>query len=442
MPPKRPARPPAPAPRPRPARQPPRPAAPSPPPAAKAVRPPFRPGADDVLSLFAVAAPGLEKLAAQELRALGLEAKAHSGGAAFSGRRADMYRANLWLRTASRVLVRVGSTYAGSFSELRDKAARFPWEAYLRPGQAVAVRVTSHKSRLYHTAAVAERVAGAIGDALGQEAVLQRAASAEAEEGNAGGNAAGEAAAGPAAQLVVARLVDDRCTLSVDSSGALLHQRGYRLATAKAPLRETLAAALLLASGWDKQAPLVDPFCGAGTIPIEAAWLAQNQAPGRARRFAFMDWPDYEAARWAALLAEAEAARVTGPAPLILGYDRDAGAIGAARANAGRAGVAQAVQFGEQALSALQAPPGRGWLVTNPPYGARVHSGGDLRDLYAQLGHVLRAQCVGWQAGFLCGDQALARASGLRFDLGRSLHLLNGGLPVDFLQARVSAEPA
>ena len=440
MPPKRPPRPPAPAPRARPTPKPAAASPASPPPSAtKAVRPPFRAGADDMLSLFAVTAPGLEKVAAQELRALGLEARAITGGAAFSGRRADLYRANLWLRTASRVLVRAGQTYAGSFSELRDKAARFPWEQFLRPGQPVAVRVTSHKSRLYHTDAVAERVAGAISDALGSEAALWTAASAEAEEGNAGS----PAAADHSAPLIVARLVDDRCTVSVDSSGALLHQRGYRLATAKAPLRETLAAALLLTSGWDKQAPLIDPFCGAGTISIEAAWLAQNRAPGRERRFAFMDWPDFEAARWEALLADADAARVAGPGPLIAGYDRDAGAIEAARANAARAGVAEAVQFGQQALSALQAPPGRGWLVSNPPYGVRVRaSGGDLRDLYAQLGHVLRAQCVGWQVGLLCGDEALARATGLRYDLGRSLHLLNGGLPVDFLQARVSTPAA
>jgi len=403
----------------------------------KAARPPLKLGSDERLSLFAVTGPGLEPFAAQELGALGLEAKAITGGAAFAGLRADLYRANLWLRTASRVLVRAGGVYAGSFSELRKKASRLPWERFLKPGQLVAIRVTSHKSKLYHTDAVAERIAGAIGDALGQPPARLRAATAEADEA---GETAQELAS---AQLVVVRLVDDRCTISLDSSGALLHQRGYRLATAKAPLRESLAAGLLLAAAWDRKSPLVDPFCGAGTIPIEAARLALNIAPGLERRFAFMDWPDYDAALWAEQYAAAKAARVDGPPPAIYGYDRDAGAIAAAQANAERAGVSGLITFGQQSISALQAPGGPGWVVTNPPYGLRLAAGGaDLRDLYAQFGQVLRAQCPGWQAGFLSADPQLARATALRFDLGRTADLVNGGLPVQFVQARVSAGAA
>ncbi len=446
MPPKRPRPPTAPAPRPTTAAgaraQPAKPvekSAPEIPNRATKARPAYKPGADEPLSLFAVTAPGLEPFAAQELTALGLEAKAIQGGAAFKGQRADLYRANLWLRTASRVLVRAGGTYAATFSELRAKVTRLPWERFLRPGQPVSIRATSHKSKLYHTDAVAERVAGAIGDALGQAPTMLRAATAEADEGNASGEPAAELAS---TQLVVVRLVDDRCTISIDSSGTLLHQRGYRLATAKAPLRESLAAGLVLASAWDRQAPLIDPFCGSGTIPIEAARLALNMAPGLDRRFAFMDWPDFDAALWQAQLSAAAEVKTTGPLPLICGYDRDAGAVAAAQANAERAGVAEAIQFAQQSISALHAPPGRGWLVTNPPYGVRVSGGADLRDLYAQFGQVLHAQCPGWQVGFLSADQQLARETGLRFDLGRTADLVNGGLPVQFLQARVSAPAA
>ncbi len=284
---------------------------------------------------------------------------------------------------------------------------------------------------------MAKRIAGAIGDALGQPPAMLRAATAEADEA---GETAQELAA---AQLVVVRLVNDRCTISLDSSGALLHQRGYRLATAKAPLRESLAAGLLLASGWDRTSPLVDPFCGAGTIPIEAARLARNMAPGLDRRFAFMDWPDYDAALWAEQYAAAQAAIVDGPTPALYGYDRDAGAIAASLTNAERAGVGGMITFGQQSISALQAPAGPGWVVTNPPYGVRLASGGaDLRDLYAQFGQVLRAQCPGWQVGFLNADAPLARATELRFDLGRTADLVNGGLPVQFVQARVSAGAA
>lgn len=445
MPPKRPPKPPAPPPATRAgARAEPKPAPKAAPETAnhpgKAARPAYKPGADEPLSLFAVTAPGLEPLAAQELTALGLEAKAIVGGAAFKGQRADVYRANLWLRTASRVLVRAGGTYAATFSELRSKAARLPWERFLKPGQPVSIRATSHKSKLYHTDAVAERVAGAIGDALGQAPTMLRAATAEADEGNAAG---GEPAAELAhTQLVVVRLVDDRCTISIDSSGALLHQRGYRLATGKAPLRESLAAGLVLAARWDRTSPFIDPFCGAGTLVIEAARLALNMAPGLDRRFAFMDWPDFDAAVWQAQVSAAAEAKTTGAAPLLYGYDRDAGAVAAAQANAERAGVSAAVHFAQQTISALRAPEGRGWLVTNPPYGVRVTGGADLRDLYAQFGQVLRAQCPGWQVGFLSADAQLARETGLRFDLGRTVDLMNGGLPVQFVQARVSAPPA
>ncbi len=390
------------------------------------------------LSLFAVAAPGLEPLVAQELRQLGLPAEASTGGVAFRGSERDLYRANLHLRAASRVLLRVGTEfYAASFSELRAKGSRLPWQNFLQPGQPVAIKATCHKSKLYHSDAVAERVAGAIEDRLGQP-VVQVKGSAEVE----GEGEAEHAQPGEAPALVSVRLVRDMVTVSVDTSGALLHQRGYRLATAKAPLRETLAAGMLLASGWDRDAPLLDPFCGAGTLPIEAALLALNLAPGRLRRFAFMQWPGFQPEVWQALLAEAEAAR-TGAAPVIVGSDRDAGAVEAAEANAARAGVAEHVQFTRRAVSALERPegppPGRGWVVTNPPYGVRVQESGDLRNLYAQFGKTLRARCPGWQVAMLTGDQRLGHATGLPFDEHRSLRLINGGLRVTLLQGQVPA---
>lgn len=368
--------------------------------------------------IFVVTAPGLETLTAREIVELGLAgerpARPVAGGVDFTGSRESLYRANLYLRTASRVIVRLGEFHATAFSELRKKAGRLPWERYLAPGQPVALRATCHKSRLYHSDAVVERVLGAIGDRLGVPASL----SAWDEENEALANAA---------QGVVIRLANDQCTLSIDSSGALLHRRGYRLATAKAPLRETLAAAMILAAEWDGRAPLLDPFCGSGTLPIEAALWVRRIAPGKARRFAFMDWPDFDAGLWDTLLAEASAGERL-DAPPLLASDRDAGAIQAATANAARAGVAANIAFSCRAVSAIEPPPGPGWLVTNPPYGVRVSAAKDLRNLYAQLGHVLRAHCPGWRVALLCNALPLLRQTGLSLDT--SLTWVNGGLRV------------
>lgn len=384
------------------------------------------------LSLFAVAAPGLERITARELAELGLEGRAVPGGVEFTGRLTDLYRVNLHTRTASRILVRQGRFHASAFWELEAGLARVPWEHFLRPGQPVAVHATSHHSRLFHSDAVAERVATAVGRRLGQPSALTHTNDETEAEGP---------------QLVVVRLVENAVTLSLDSSGALLHQRGYRLATAKAPLRETLAAGILLAAQWAPTRPLLDPFCGAGTLPIEAALLARRLAPGRGRSFAYMHWPAFDATAWQGLLEEADAQALPADTalPPIVGSDRDAGAIAAAVANAERAGVAGDVAFTQRPVSALEphaaggAEPG--WVVTNPPYGRRVRGGPDLRALYARFGDVLRQQCSGWQVAMLAADPSLAAATGLRFDLGRSVDLVNGGLPVTLMRARVPAGP-
>ncbi len=371
--------------------------------------------------IFVISAPGMEDITARELAALGQTTQLIAGGMEFTGALRDLYRANLLLRTAGRVTVRLGEFYAAAFSELRKKASRLPWECYLQPGQPVALRVTCRQSKLYHSEAVAERVLGAIGDRLG--------APAEAVGWN---DESGELPP----QIVMVRLFNNQCTVSVDASGALLHRRGYRQATAKAPLRETLAAGMLLASGWDGRAPLLDPFCGSGTIPIEAALLARNIAPGKDRRFAFMDWPDFADDVWAEVRAAAVAAERT-TALTLLASDRDAGAIRAAEANAARAGVAADIAFTCQAVSAITPPPGPGWVVTNPPYGVRVSAAQDLRNLYAQFGNVLRAHCPGWRVAFLCNNRQLVQQTQLRLDA--SLAWVNGGLRVRLVQGAVES---
>ena len=240
--------------------------------------------ATDRFDLFAIAAPGLEPLVERELRALGIEgAHADAGGVSFTGGREAIYRANLHLRTASRVIARVAEFGARGFPELVRHAKRQPWERYLAAVRPIHLRVTCKKSRLYHSDAVAERVGDAIAKRLGVGGL-------STIKGGEDEDAIG--------QLVIVRMAHDHCVLSVDTSGALLHRRGYREATAKAPIRETLAAALLLAAEWRVDAPLLDPFCGSGTIAIEAALLARRIAPGLQRRLAFMDWPHFDRALW------------------------------------------------------------------------------------------------------------------------------------------------
>jgi putative N6-adenine-specific DNA methylase len=366
---------------------------------------------------FAVTAPGLNQIAARELLDLGLQpsqpaGKTSAGGVAFAGSLHDLYRANLHLRSVNRVLLRLDSFYAAAFSELRKKASRLPWERWINPGRPLSLRVTCHKSRLYHSGAVAERVAAAIAERLGQPSPIMPFDSNSSE---------------PLPQLVLVRLERDLCTISLDSSGPGLHRRGYRLAVAKAPLRETLAAGMLLASGWDGSASLWDPFCGSGVIPIEAALLARRIAPGRQRHFAFMDWPGFDRHHWQALLQQADA-NVLERTPHIWASDRDAGAVQMAQANAARAGVAELLSFTQAALSAAQPPPGPGWLVTNPPYGQRITSANDLRNLYASLGNLLCQKCPGWQVAVLCNDARLLGVA--RLPITRRISTDNGGLPV------------
>ncbi len=370
---------------------------------------------------FAVAAPGLEAITAAELDRLGIAREApEPGGVGFGGGFDAMARTNLWLRTSSRVLLRMGEFHARALGELERRAAGIEWGRYLSASQPVQLRVTSRKSRLYHQKAIAERISNAIARVTG--APVSAASGAEDEAHDTG-------------QLVIVRMLRDECLISLDTSGELLHRRGYRQAVAKAPLRETLAAALLVASGWDPSFPLLDPFSGSGTIPIEAALLARRIAPGLARSFGFERWPGHDAA---AVERHREAARestLPGTSVAIMGSDRDSGAVEAARGNAGRAGVLADVSFEKAAVSAVAAPPGKGWVVSNPPYGVRVGEQRKLRDLYARLGQVLRGQFPGWTVALLL-SRGHARAE-LGLDLDPVATTRNGGIEVDIAVGRV-----
>jgi len=378
---------------------------------------------------FASVAPGLEQIAAAELAQLSVSnIKITAGGVTFTADDRALLRCNLRLRTVSRVIVRVAQFRASAFSELERLAKSIFWEEFVAPGDVVKLRVTCRKSKLYHSDAVAQRVMGAITARVKGARSADSISEVEEDESD-------DEDTGPA-QLFVVRFVHDVCTISADSSGELLHRRGYRLATAKAPMRETLAASMLLALGYDGSVPLVDPMCGSGTIPIEAALIARQMAPGLARGFRCEHWPDASKRPGAAAVREKAAALAIAHAPQpILASDRDRGAAEATLANAERAGVAEDLRIFQRALSSVEVPPTPGLLLVNPPYGGRVGESEDLRNLYAQLGNVARERCRGWTVALLSADRALERQVGLEFR--EVLDFRNGGIPVRLIAATV-----
>ena len=343
----------------------------------------------------------------RELAHLGEQPKADEGGVTWEGDARSLLRANLWLRTASRVVVRVARFEATAFHALERAAKQVPWERFVADPSAVEFRVTARKSKLYHTDAIAQRLQGALASRLSAHAAKP---------------------VGQGSQLFVVRVVRDEFEISADASGELLHMRGYRQAIAKAPLRETLGAALLLAAGYDGTGDLLDPFCGSGTIPIEAALIARNIAPGLRRDFAMERWPGFYPPIAKEMRDAAAGRQRAMPGSRITGSDRDAGAIQSAVANAERAGVAGDITFSTRALSAIEPLPAGGLVATNPPYGVRVGKSSDVRDLYAQFGHVMREKAAGSRAAMYLPDANLTRQT--RLDFETLYKTSNGGLPV------------
>ena len=344
-----------------------------------------------MFDLFVVTAPGLEALAEREVLGLGLTGKAVPGGVELRGSLLDVQRLNLWLRSATRVLVRLGTVKATAFPELVRKASELPWAVFVKSGARVQVRATCRKSRLYHSGGVAERLL------LSLQSKVKNASAVEDA-----GSGSEESVAG---QLILARFDHDVCTISIDSSGALLHMRGWRGPQAKAPLRETLAAALLLLAGYTGDEPLADPLCGSGTIAIEGALMAMRRAPGLSRRFAFEEWPQFVRRGWDEQLAQARSQERPMPAA-VEASDQDAGAVAATNENALKAGVA--VRISQRRL--LDLPAGPGLIACNPPYGVRIAAGSVWRD----LGEAVRRR-ASWRVAAVIADEKAAFEARLRF---------------------------
>ncbi|HML27387.1 MAG TPA: class I SAM-dependent RNA methyltransferase [Hyphomicrobium sp.] len=354
--------------------------------------------------IFLVVPPGLEGALRDEARANGFKKVAISkGGVTVRGGWPDVWRANLVLRGATRVVARISSFRASHLSELDKRARKVAWGEVLRRDRPFRVEASCKSSKIYHSGAAEQRIKRAIREELGAPFDVE------------------------AEVCVRARIENDLCTIGIDTSGELLHKRGHKQAVNKAPMRETLAALFLRLCGYDGREPVVDPMCGSGTFVIEAAEIAAGLMPGRARHFAFEELANFDADVWRGLR---NARMPVVPAMKFYGSDRDAGAIAMSRANAGRAGVSEFTQFQQAAISDLLAPEGpAGLVIVNPPYGDRIGDKKRLHALYRALGETLKTRFKGWRVGIITNEPQLANASGLPFSapIGPISH---GGLRV------------
>jgi 23S rRNA (guanine2445-N2)-methyltransferase / 23S rRNA (guanine2069-N7)-methyltransferase len=377
---------------------------------------------------FVALAPlGAADLLAAELGALGVgERRERPWGVTWTGELDSAYRACLWSRVASRVLLRVGAAPAPTPEALYAAARAVDWSAHIGPAATLAVDFDAARSAITHTRYGALKVKDAIVDQLRERRGVRPDI----------------ATVRPDVRVNV-RVVADEAVFAIDLAGESLHRRGWRAAGVAAPLKENLAAALLLRCGWVQIAAaggaFVDPMCGSGTLPIEAALIAADIAPGLGREyFGFLGWAGHDADLWVKLRAEAQARRAASawPPGRIFGSDHDGRAVEAARAAALRAGVADRVVIERQALAAVRAPATHGLVLVNPPYGERLGEAEALRPLYAELGRVLREHFAGWQAGVFTGTPQLGRE--LRLEARRRHRMYNGPLEAQLLRFDVT----
>ncbi|MBU2489363.1 MAG: hypothetical protein KKA60_08225 [Proteobacteria bacterium] len=372
-----------------------------------------------VHDFFAVTAPGLSGICAAELAALPLSmpgTEVVDGGVEFSGRLPDLYLANLCLATASRVLIRVAGFIARDFDRLSREVERVPWELLLPAGCRLAVDVSCRGSRLYHTGAVAERTEEAVAR------VMDQARAPLAREGGAG-----------YVQRLFVRGVADGFVLSLDSSGELLHKRGVIAAgPARAPLRQTLAAAILRLCGYDGLMPLVDPMAGTGSFSVEAAFLAKNMPPGWFRDFPFPSWPAFSEKTFEHQKKTLAQEFKTLTSPSIFASDLDPEAATALADRVERLGFTDAVRTAGADffyLDPRDLAPGPGLVVINPPYGLRLGDETQAKDIFSRVARRLRDKYPGWRVGLLSPQAGWA--GGLGWTRGPEVtRLVHGGRPV------------
>lgn len=341
-----------------------------------------------MITLIATATFGLEKLIKNELKALGFEqTRGFDGGVEFDGELIDIARANLWLRCADRVLLKMGQFTAVTFDDLFEQTKALPWENWIPVDGKFTVRGKSVKSQLHNVSAC---------QAIVKKAVVERLKTQYDVDWFS------ETGADYTIQIA---LLKDTAVLTIDTSGAGLHKRGYRLEAGEAPLKETLAAALVMLSFWNKERLLVDPMCGAGTILIEAAMIARNIPPGWNRSFAAEAWSVFEPNSWDEVRQVAKAGIDRATPPLqIFGYDIEADYVKIAQANAKRATVERDITFAQKDIKTLWIDQEYGVLITNAPYGIRMSDYEALNQIYIALHKTFRKK-LGWSVYVLTADK-------------------------------------
>jgi putative N6-adenine-specific DNA methylase len=366
---------------------------------------------------FATVARGLENIAAQELESLGAtEVKPDFAGVNFLGDRRLLYRVNLWARTIFRVLMPIAEVKSYNAQQLYKSVQKIDWEIYLHYDRTLAITCTGKNNQLNHTHFTALQIKNAITDQ--QQTKWGKRSTIELKQPDI---------------LINAHIHQNKCTLSLDSSGGSLHRRGYRQAMGLAPLKETLAAALLEMAQWQPGVAFFDPLCGSGTLVLEAALKGLNIAPGLYReRFAFQSWPDFQPSLWQELVTEAQNLQLNRlPAP-VLGSDRALDIVAQAKSNAINCQLENQVNFFQSELSQIEAPAPTGVIICNPPYGKRIGNREELGGLYKQLGDVFKQRFPGWTAYILTGNRELSKQVGLR--TSRRIPVCNGSLACTLLK--------
>lgn len=366
------------------------------------------------INLAATAAFGLEAVVQRELNRLGYAARIGDGGRVhFAAGLADVPRANLWLRAADRVLIHLGSFPARTFDELFEGTKDLPWPDWLPEGAAFPVIGKCVRSQLM-----------SVPDC---QAIVKKAVVESLKRVRGGGWLV---ETGPLYRIEIS-LLRDIASLSIDTTGPGLHKRGYRPVVAPAPLKETLAAGLVLLSGWRPESSFLDPCCGSGTIPIEAALIGLNLAPGIRRGFTAETWPQIPPALWAEARSEAADLADSTIRLEIEGADIDPAMIELAREHAQRAGVGREIRWRTAAFGTYRPAGGRGTLVANPPYGERIGENLDLDGLYREIGRAHRAW-GGWSFNILAAAPGFERLFGRRATRRRKLY--NGRIECQYYQ--------
>lgn len=359
---------------------------------------------------------GLEAVLKREIYDLGYEiTKVEDGRVTFEGDEEAVCRANIFLRTAERVMIQVGRFKATTFEELFQGIKNLPWEEYIpEDGKFWVKKASSINSKLFSPSDI---------QSIAKKAMVERMKQKYHKEWFKEDGAA---------YPVRIFLLKDEVTVALDTSGDSLHKRGYRTMTSKAPLTETLAASLIMLTPWRKDRILVDPFCGSGTFPIEAAMIAANIAPGMNRDFTAEEWTNLiDRKLWYECVKEAEDMIDTTVKVDIQGYDIDGDVIKAARENAKRAGVEHMIHFQQRAVADLSHPKKYGFIITNPPYGERLEDKADLPEMYTQIGQAYQ-RLDSWSMFLITSYTETEKYIGRKADKNRKIY--NGMLKTYFYQ--------